>query len=697
MAESSRDHIPAGPVREEARIADRLSQLQRRYFVGRQRELKMLGQCIDPDGPAVTFLHGIGGMGKSALLTALALRLQERGVRSVYLDARSFAPTPRGFWQALASELGLGLHRDELTVPESEASPTQVAAALASAGPGLCVLMVDHYEHLRLLDAWLRQDLAPQLPARVRLILSGRHPPTADWSTTLGWQPLLQSCALQALDETESRALLEARRAPPPLVPGIVKFAQGHPLALELALAAAAERPGFDFEAPDRSRVIARLAQLFLQDLPDSRARTALEAACVVRRASRSFLASLLGEDAAIQTMERLGELGFIERTADGLSLHPSVRQALEGELQAIDPHRHRELRRAAWHHMRQALPSAGRAQLWPHAADALFLLEQDLVRDAFFPTARDVFVVERAQDRDWSDIASLCSAYDSANGIAVIGAFFRHARHAVHVARSERGEVAAFYVLLRSDLVPQAVLDCDALIRAWVEHHSPSDAPALLLRRLLADPTRATRAEAYAACVLDFKRTYIENPNTSRLYAAASAVTDHPEWGPLGFREQPGLASAGLARNGGPHSTFCLDFGAGGIFGWIGRLLDAQYESPEWPEATSRPAAPEPGLASEPRFGLHIDVALRRLLLDGSPVTLTPLQFNLLQHLSNHSARVVDRDELVQAVWGVGFVGSNVVDAAIRSLRKRLGAHADAIETVKGFGYRFRASTKPS
>jgi DNA-binding response OmpR family regulator len=75
--------------------------------------------------------------------------------------------------------------------------------------------------------------------------------------------------------------------------------------------------------------------------------------------------------------------------------------------------------------------------------------------------------------------------------------------------------------------------------------------------------------------------------------------------------------------------------------------------------------------------------------------VPLTPLQFNLLRHLSNHPARVIDRDELVQAVWGRAFVGSNVVDASIRSLRKKLGAHAAAIETVKGFGYRFRANPK--
>jgi len=694
MHENARQNAQSGPQPEAGRIADRLKQLRRQRFVGRQRELRQLELCTGPDGPAVTFLHGIGGMGKSALLEVLEERLRARGVRSLHLDARRFEPTPRGFWQALGGELGLRAGPGEPAELESEAPSEQVAAALAGA-PGIGVLVIDHYELLRLLDSWLRVDFIPQLPARVRLILAGRHPPSAGWSTNAGWQTLVQSCALQALDEAESSALLESRQAPAALVPAIVKFAQGHPLGLELALAAAAERPGFDFEAPDRSRVVARLAQLFLQDLADPGVRAALEAACVVRRASRSFLASLLGPDAAMQAMERLGELGFVERTAEGLSLHPSVRQALEGELRAIDPIRHRELRRAAWQHLRQALPSVGRVHLWQHAADALFLLEQDQIREAFFPSGRALFVVERAHDRDWSQIASICSAYDSAEGVAAIAACFRHARHAVHVARSERGEVIAFYVLTRSDQVPDAVLASDPLLARWVEHHPRAEAPALLLRRLLAHPTQADRAEAYAACVLDFKRTYVENPRTTRLYAATSDVGTHPEWGPLGFREQPGLSAPGLACGGGPHSTFCLEFGAGGIFGWIGRLVDAQYESPfESPEpldGSSAPAEPAPGRSS----GLHLDEDLRRLVLDGAEVPLTPLQFNLLRHLSHHPARVIERDELVQAVWGRAFVGSNVVDAAVRSLRKKLGAHASAIETVKGFGYRFRATPK--
>ena len=78
-------------------------------------------------------------------------------------------------------------------------------------------------------------------------------------------------------------------------------------------------------------------------------------------------------------------------------------------------------------------------------------------------------------------------------------------------------------------------------------------------------------------------------------------------------------------------------------------------------------------------------------LAVDGAGVALTPLQYNLLRHLLSQRERVIDRDELVQAVWARAFVGSNVVDAAVRSLRKKLGPHAGAIETVKGFGYRYR------
>src|SRR4051794_30799227 len=119
MHESTREAPPDGPRQEGARITDRLKQLRRRRFVGRQRKLEQLERCTEPDGPAITFLHGIGGMGKSALLEVLQERLRARGLLSVYLDARSFEPTPRGFWEALEAALRAG--RPEPAEPGVEA------------------------------------------------------------------------------------------------------------------------------------------------------------------------------------------------------------------------------------------------------------------------------------------------------------------------------------------------------------------------------------------------------------------------------------------------------------------------------------------------------------------------------------------------------------------------------------------------
>ncbi len=71
----------------------------------------------------------------------------------------------------------------------------------------------------------------------------------------------------------------------------------------------------------------------------------------------------------------------------------------------------------------------------------------------------------------------------------------------------------------------------------------------------------------------------------------------------------------------------------------------------------------------------------------------LTPSEFKLLQALAQNRGRVLTRERLIDCVQGAGV---NVVDRAIDThvfgLRKKLGAIADIIETVRGVGYRVRA-----
>jgi two-component system phosphate regulon response regulator PhoB len=74
-------------------------------------------------------------------------------------------------------------------------------------------------------------------------------------------------------------------------------------------------------------------------------------------------------------------------------------------------------------------------------------------------------------------------------------------------------------------------------------------------------------------------------------------------------------------------------------------------------------------------------------------PVELTPTEFKLLALLMSRPGRVQSRDGLLNEVWGYEVaITSRTVDIRILRLREKLGKAGAAIETVRGFGYRFAA-----
>ncbi len=103
--------------------------------------------------------------------------------------------------------------------------------------------------------------------------------------------------------------------------------------------------------------------------------------------------------------------------------------------------------------------------------------------------------------------------------------------------------------------------------------------------------------------------------------------------------------------------------------------------------ESPRPPAAP-----SIPR-GLTIDLPRRIVTVDGERVALTTTEFEILGALARDPGVVVSRQALLDAVWGIDFVGDDhLVDVHVANLRRKLGDGADAprfIETVRGAGYR--------
>lgn len=89
----------------------------------------------------------------------------------------------------------------------------------------------------------------------------------------------------------------------------------------------------------------------------------------------------------------------------------------------------------------------------------------------------------------------------------------------------------------------------------------------------------------------------------------------------------------------------------------------------------------------------LALDLRTRRASVAGHSVELTAREFLLADVLARHAGQVLSRQQLLSRVWGFDFdPGSNIVDAYIRRLRRKLGR--ERVETVRGLGYRLRSDT---
>jgi two-component system phosphate regulon response regulator PhoB len=87
----------------------------------------------------------------------------------------------------------------------------------------------------------------------------------------------------------------------------------------------------------------------------------------------------------------------------------------------------------------------------------------------------------------------------------------------------------------------------------------------------------------------------------------------------------------------------------------------------------------------------LRIDRQAHRVWVGSEEVTLTALEFKLLLTLFERQDRVQTRAVLLNDVWGIDAeVTTRTVDTHVKRLREKLGAAGQAIETIRGVGYRF-------
>ena len=416
--------------------------------------------------------------------------------------------------------------------------------------------------------------------------------------------------------------------------------------------------------------VVQELAALWLDGL-DAETREALDATCVLRRVTLSLLGGVLPTSA--DAFERLRALPFVELGREGLVVHDTVRECVAALLRATDPVRHREYRGLAWRQIRRELEGAAGPARWASLADMIHLVDEPLVREAFFPSVVQHYAVETARPDDRDAILEIVGRHESTDQRSLIREWWDAVPGAFRVARSPRGEVVAFTILSELGETPQRLLTRDPVCGPWRRHLRTHPVPrgqrVLFVRLALAYATGTAASPCLAALLRDMERASLEaGAALRRVYTYAPDDALLAQLAPLGFERLPDCGDTLI--DGIPCAPIALDLGPESVAGWLSGLAARDL----------------------PDVGATLDEGARELALDGRRIKLSKLECDVLAYLRDREDQVVAREALLRDVWGYEWTGgSNVVEVAVSGLRRKLGARAGALETVRGVGYRLR------
>lgn len=388
--------------------------------MGRAEELAIFTAALYGGGCSVLYVHGPGGIGKSALLRRFAHEAAATGRPVSMLDGRGPEPA---------------LH------------------------DARAVLLIDDVEHIQ---GW---EGLSRLPVGALAVIAGRHPPDLLRRADPGWAGALQVLPLRELRAADARALLDRAGVPAESREPLLAFAGGHPLALLLGAATAAKAGRRWTPHQD---VVATLLDELVGEPPSAAHRRALEICAHAYTTTEGLLRATLPEDAG--TLFRwLRWLPFVESSGLGLFPQPVVRKALEADLRWRDPEGYAAMHDRVHAYLADRVRTASEADV-PGAVAALLHLHRGDEPPAGVP---DEFEEEPLRQEDLGTLLRV-AAEDAARA-----AFWARRRpEAFRVyRRTETGEPVACSAWLRLAELDEDELTADPVVaRAWA--HARATAP---------------------------------------------------------------------------------------------------------------------------------------------------------------------------------------------------------------------------
>jgi hypothetical protein len=402
--------------------------VERRQFWGRQAELALVTTTLK-GGSRIFYVHGLGGVGKSAFLRECGSVAVEAGFRVAHLDVRDIDASPVGLLRALGESLG--------TTEPFEALHRETALFLT----------IDSYESIAALDGWLRRTFFPQLPARTTVMMASRTAPAVDWTTDPEVEPRFRAIALRNLAAGESRALLSERHVPESQHASVLDFTHGHPLALVLVADVLAHSGGRGtFQPGDSPNVVRELLTRFVAGVPTASHRRALEMCSQVRVTTEALLAAVINDGDAHALFEWLRGLSFIDSGPEGLFPHDVVREVLDADFRWRDPDGYREIHLRVMQYLGRKISSTtGRAQQAVFF-DKLFLHRaSEIGRKCHDYTTLGSIYALRATDRDHPHIVELARRHEGSESADIAAWWLDRQPDGFRVIRGSDDEVRGF------------------------------------------------------------------------------------------------------------------------------------------------------------------------------------------------------------------------------------------------------------
>jgi hypothetical protein len=405
-------------------LGDRLEATRRRAFVGRQAERAVFTAALAGEDGAfpVLYVHGPGGIGKSALLRILGDDARAAGRVVIELDARLIDASPHGFERATGSS----------------------AAGM--------VLLIDTFEQCQGLETWLRDEFLPRLPSDAVVVIASRVPPDPSWSSASAWADTLRVVTLGNLSPDESAALLRARGVAGQLRPRVQAFTAGHPLALTLASAVAATDRSATMSWEPGQDVVSVLLDRLVGTLPSAAHWRALALCAHVELTTEDLLRRVFPADESAALFEWLCGLPFIEAGHRGVYPHDVARNALEAQLRWRDPETYAEIHHAVRPYLLDRLRSSESADEQRNVHEFLFILRRSPVISAFFTWqhSQDLFG-DRYLPSDRSRLLALAESADGPELARIVEYWLGRMPAAFFVCRRiSTGEAVGFSAWLR-------------------------------------------------------------------------------------------------------------------------------------------------------------------------------------------------------------------------------------------------------